>query len=236
MLILCDFDGTVTERDVTDLVWDDWISRSERERMVSEVLRNNWSMYQYIAYGYSHVRIAPERLLLELSERVRIRHGWTRFLTLVGVSNARLHIVSNGLDFYIRKYVPDWVPISCYSARFDETYRVELPPDCELDNRTEFKVNQVRQLIRDSGEEMVVYVGDGRADFEPALLCSRIFAVRESNLANTCRLHCINKVEFDSFDTVAECLALHSVAPPSKGSTPTKHFSETGETPPAVDR
>jgi 2,3-diketo-5-methylthio-1-phosphopentane phosphatase len=206
MLILCDFDGTITERDVTDLVWGAWIPPAERDRMVNEVVSGRWTMYQYIAHGYSFVSVAPDELLSQLNVQVQIRAGWRRFVGTTKASKAKLHIVSNGLDMYIRNFVPASIPVSCFSAQFDRFYRVRLPEGCDLSNGEEFKVNCVRQLIAESGNKRVVYVGDGRADFEPALLCHNIFAVRESRLALLCRAHSIAMVEFDSFDTVIDCL------------------------------
>ena len=170
MLILCDFDGTVTERDVTDLVWDPWIPRAERERMVGQVVQRNWTMYQYIAHGYGHVRSAPDQILSELDGRVAIRRGWQRFIACTSAAGANLHIVSNGLDFYIRQYVPASIQVACFSAHFDGSYRVELPAGCTLGDGEDFKVNRARKLIAEYGDRTVVYVGDGRADFEPALL------------------------------------------------------------------
>ncbi len=207
MLILCDFDGTITERDVTDIVWNTWIPQAERDRMVSEVAGGRWSMHHYIAHGYGFVREPPDTLRTQLKARVQIRPGWSRFLDVVKASKSRLHIVSNGLDLYIRDFVPGSVQVSCFCASFDGSYRVDLPEGCVLTNGEEFKVNRVRQLIAAHGKELVAYVGDGRADFEPALLCNLIFAVRESKLAYLCRSHSIATVEFDSFETVAACLS-----------------------------
>jgi len=208
MLILCDFDGTITERDVTDLVWNGWVPHAERKRMLSEVAGGRWSMHRYIAHGYGFVREPPDTLRTQLKSRVQIRRGWSRFLNVVHASKSRLHIVSNGLDLYIRDFVPEGIQISCFNARYDGCYQVDLPEGCVLSDGEEFKVNRVRQLIADNRRELVAYVGDGRADFEPALLCNLIFAVRESQLAYLCRSHSIATVEFDSFDTVAECLTI----------------------------
>lgn len=139
MLILCDFDGTVTDRDITDLVWDPWITRGERERMVSQVVQRNWTMYQYIAHGYGQVRVAPDQILSDLVGRVEIRHGWQRFVARSSAAGAKLHIVSNGLDFYIRQYVPASIQVSCFSARFDGSYRIDLPAGCTLEAGEDFR-------------------------------------------------------------------------------------------------
>jgi 2-hydroxy-3-keto-5-methylthiopentenyl-1-phosphate phosphatase len=208
MLILCDFDGTITERDVTDLVWNAWVPHAERNRMLSEVAGGRWSMHRYIAHGYGFVREPPDALRTQLRSRVQIRPGWPRLLDVVRTSKSRLHIVSNGLDLYIRDFVPASVQVSCFNARFDGSYQVDLPEGCVLLEGEEFKVNRVRQMIAGNGKELVAYIGDGRADFEPALLCNLIFAVRESQLAYLCRSHSIATVEFDSFETVAECLRI----------------------------
>ena len=206
MLILCDFDGTITERDATDTVWNGRIPQAKRDEMANNVLEGRWTMLEYIAHGYRFVRLSPTELLTELRATVQLRKGWDRFIAAVHGHHVKLHIVSNGLQFYIREYVPASVPVACYEAEFDGAYRVKLPPGFELSKGEEFKVKCVRELMAGYLRNQVVYIGDGRADFEPALLCQRIFAVRESRLARECRAHAIGTVEFDSFDTITECL------------------------------
>jgi 2-hydroxy-3-keto-5-methylthiopentenyl-1-phosphate phosphatase len=206
MLILCDFDGTVTERDVTDILWDRWIPQAERDRMVQEVMSGRWSMREYIAHGYGYVRDPPPSILNQLRNSVQLRSGWHKFLSAVKSAEAELQIISNGLDFYIREFIPEFVEVSCFNARFNGTYEVRLPEDCALSDGEEFKVGRVRQLIASRGNRPAAYVGDGRADFEPALLCNYIFAVRESRLALLCKANSIAMIEFDSFDTVTEYL------------------------------
>jgi phosphoserine phosphatase len=44
LLVLCDFDGTITEVDATDIVWSTRIDPHERGRMVNEVNQKRWNM------------------------------------------------------------------------------------------------------------------------------------------------------------------------------------------------
>jgi 2-hydroxy-3-keto-5-methylthiopentenyl-1-phosphate phosphatase len=204
MLILCDFDGTITEVDVTDLLWKGRIPPVERKRMVDEVDNGHWTMHEYIAHGYSFVPEAPRILLDELRSEVRFRAGFADFLQVIQASNNQLQIVSNGLDFYIREFLPEPTPIMSFVARFDGRYRVELPQGCVLLPGEEFKVNRVRHLIAELSFDQVVYIGDGRADFAPSLFCDTVFAVRDSRLAQLRESYGLSSIEFDTFDTVTD--------------------------------
>jgi 2-hydroxy-3-keto-5-methylthiopentenyl-1-phosphate phosphatase len=206
MLILCDFDGTITEVDVTDLLWKGRITAVERKRMVDEVNNGHWTMHEYIAHGYSFVSEAPSVLLDKLKSEVSIRAGWTDFLQVVQASNHQLRIVSNGLDFYIREFLPKSTPISSFIARFNDRYYVDLPRGCVLLPGEEFKVNRVRQLVSDQSLDQTVYIGDGRADFAPSLFCDTVFAVRDSHLARLRESYGLSSIEFDTFDTVTDFL------------------------------
>ena len=206
MLIFCDFDGTITEVDVTELLWKGRIPAVERKRMVDEVNNGHWTMHQYIAHGYSFVPEAPTLLLDRLKSQVRIRAGWTDFLQVVQASNNQLHIVSNGLDFYIREFLPESTPISSFIARFNGRYDVDLPRGCVLLPGEEFKINRVRRLIADQSFELTVYIGDGRADFAPSLFCDTVFAVRDSRLAQLRASHGLSSIEFDTFEPVTDFL------------------------------
>jgi len=206
MLILCDFDGTITEVDVTDLLWKGRIPAVERKRMVDEVNNGHWTMHEYIAHGYSFIPEAPSLLLDKLRNEIRIRSGWTDFLHVVQASNDQLRIVSNGLDFYIREFLPKSTPISSFIARFNGRYYVDLPRGCVLLPGEEFKVNRVRQLVADQTLAQTVYIGDGRADFAPSLFCDTVFAVRDSRLAQLRESYGLTSIEFDTFETVTDFL------------------------------
>lgn len=219
MLILCDFDGTITEVDVTDLLWSGCVSPTERERMVAEVNCGNWSMHQYIAHGYGFVREQPSHIVADLRERVRLRNGWSEFVHSLDPTSDPLCIVSNGLGFYIREFVPAAIPIMSFEARFNGRYHVELPKGCVLLPGEEFKVNRARQLMADSGQRHVVYIGDGRADFAPSMFCDTVFAVRGSQLAHLRENYSLPTFEFDTFDTITQFVLsassqrLHQPAP-----------------------
>lgn len=187
--------------------------------MVNEVTSGRWSMHEYIAHGYAFVREAPGDLLNQLRSQVRLRAGWCDLIQTLKASNDRLHVVSNGLDFYIREFLPDSIPLTSFVARYDGRYHIDLPRGCALLPGEEFKVNRVRQLAADGEFGQLVYVGDGRADFAPSLFCNVVCAVRGSRLAQMRQRHSLPTVEFDSFDTVAELVLRHHRQAPTPDPT-----------------
>jgi len=199
MLILCDFDGTVTERDVTDLVWDGAVPRGERRQMVDRVTSGQWTMHEYIAHGYSYVEESPSCILSELVQKVRIRSGFSEFVEVVRSRGDHFHIVSNGLDFYIRALLPRNVEYSCFVGTFDGKYQVALPEGVTLRSGEDWKTHRVSELRCLHAGQTTIYIGDGRADFGPALLCDQVYAVRDSRLALMCREALRPVKEFERF-------------------------------------
>jgi HAD superfamily phosphoserine phosphatase-like hydrolase len=202
MLVIIDFDGTITERDLTDLVWDDYLPAEERRAMVEAVTARRITMVEFIGRGYAWVPKPPGELVRELAARVRIRRGFVELVERARASGWTLEIVSCGLDFYIREFLPTDVHFQSFVARHDGSYRVELPAGVSLEPGEEYKPRCVRSLRRAHPAEMAVYVGDGRADFEPATLCDRILAVRGSRLARFCQSAGTAFTPFDTFDEV----------------------------------
>jgi HAD superfamily phosphoserine phosphatase-like hydrolase len=206
MLVIIDFDGTITERDLTDLVWDDYLPAEERREMVEAVTARRITMVEFMGRGYAWVPKPPAELIRELTPRVRIRQGFGELVVRAQASGWTLEIVSCGLDFYIREFLPKGVHFQSLVARHDGSYRVELAPGLVLEPGEEYKAHCVRALRQARPADRAVYVGDGRADFEPAQLCDRILAVRGSRLARLCEGAGVAFTPFDMFDEVTAAI------------------------------
>jgi 2-hydroxy-3-keto-5-methylthiopentenyl-1-phosphate phosphatase len=207
-IVVCDFDGTITVEDVTDMIWEAHLPYSWREVLLPASLAGRVTALEHIAHGYADVHQPPERLLADVLPRVHLRPGFESFVALCRARGWPLEVVSHGLAFYIEKLLPPGVSLTSFAGAFEAgRWRVTLPPGVELPPGGDFKIHVVEGLRARHPGRPIAYVGDGRLDFPAARTCERICAVRDSPLATLCRRSALPCFEFESFDQVSETLA-----------------------------
>jgi 2-hydroxy-3-keto-5-methylthiopentenyl-1-phosphate phosphatase len=207
-LIFCDFDGTITNRDIIDLIWTacigpDWIDeifpRSDRGTAVSMVER--------IDLGFRRVSFTPDQIFERMAATIHLRDGFSEFVRTAGHEQWNLRVLSCGLEVYIEKLLPAGIPCDCFIGEFDGTWRVHLPPGVELSPGEDWKPHMLKKRAALHPGARLVYIGDGQSDFDPARLCDVVFAVHGSRLARLCRSHGVACTEFSHFEDVAKQLA-----------------------------
>lgn len=206
MLILCDFDGTITEQDVTNLIWDRYIPFDWRKELLPAYLQGTTSPVDVMVAGYKPIS-APAREMIEyVRPRVALRSG---FLSLFEDCNAkgwRFFVLSCGLDFYIRPFLPPEMKFFSLTAELNGTWHVKLPPGTVLRAGEDFKVNVLLDLKKRNPGRATVFIGDGLNDLPVAREADRVFAVKGSTLARMCRQERIAATEFTSFGEVVRSL------------------------------
>jgi 2-hydroxy-3-keto-5-methylthiopentenyl-1-phosphate phosphatase len=205
-LIFCDFDGTITDRDITDLIWTDHLGPDWPHEIFPPQDRGKISMVERIGVGYARVKCPPDRLLEQIEGRIHIRSGFADFVRTVAERKWHLRILSCGLHFYIEKFLPAGIPCDCFTGRFDGTWRVLLPRGVRLAPGEDFKLHMLEKRAARCPGARLVYIGDGRSDFEPAKRCDLVFAVRASKLARLCDRERIACTEFSRFEDVTLAL------------------------------
>ena len=189
-LVQCDFDGTVTIGDVSYLLLDAFASGDwrywEKQYAAGEI-----SVGRFNTEVFSMVTADRQTMLDYIKGKVTIRPGFDEFVALYRRRGFRLVIVSNGLEFYIKQVMED-IGMPDLETHAAETYfypgglRVEYTsPDstvADIGPKGAFA-----NLFLSDGYR-VVYIGDGRSDFEPARQCHTIFAAADGgNLLSLCR-------------------------------------------------
>jgi len=206
LLILCDFDGTITLQDVTNLIWDHFIGPSWRDDLLSSYKRGHISHLKIMVDGYKLVRAPRQTLLDFVRPQVRFRAGFEALRARCDAMHWPLAVVSGGLDFYIEDFLPKGIPFYSYKAVLNEHWEVSDPPDIKKDEAEDFKVHVMRLLKKQHRKEKVVFIGDGRNDFPVAKLADRVFAVKGSTLARLCGERGVACEEFEDFETLAKSL------------------------------
>lgn len=213
MLIICDFDGTVTARDTNSALArrfaPDAFSRVEgllatREMSLREVLSTEFAGF--------HVGLEA---VLEEALRIPFRAGFASFLDAAERADAQVVLLSSGFREIIepmleRDGLHGRVPLLANGIAFSEqggtiTWR-ELPT-CELCDEPckRHDVAMLREAHAAAGED-VVFVGDGFSDRCGAETADRVFA--RDSLARYLDERALPYEAWDDFDDVSRALGL----------------------------
>ncbi|WP_437930712.1 HAD-IB family phosphatase [Sorangium sp. So ce291] len=207
MLILSDFDGTITSDDLTNRIWDAHLRYDWRKVLLSPAGGGQLTAIELLQRGYADVERSPVELLDELRPHAALRPGFEELLALCARRGWVFHVISHGLPFYIREFLPPGTPFSCFDAAFDDgRWRVSVPEAVPLGPGDDFKIRVLEQLKAATGETATVYIGDGRLDYPAARRSDRVFAVRGSALDGLCARDGVPRTPFDSFTEI--CAAL----------------------------
>jgi len=202
MLILCDFDGTITLEDVTNCIWDHYHGPEWREWLLPDYRAGKTTTLQVMAAGFKPIR-APLAEMLTIAERHKtLRTGFHAFAAECRRKNWPLYIVSCGLDVYIREFLPAGIPIISYEAELKDGWDVRLPADVSLAPGGDFKIHALERLRKLHPNLPTVFIGDGRNDFPVSQQCERVFAKTGSTLERLRREAQLPTVGFETFEKI----------------------------------
>ncbi len=200
-MVLCDFDGTITELDTAEYVLSkfaqgDWKSADKRfetgEITLEEALKQEFSL----------VRATKRQILDELDKVVTFRPGFEEFAEYCRSQHLPLMIVSAGLDFVIKHYLrlKGWAGLAeTYTAKTkltEEGIQFTFPKAID-DESVNFKHDLARRLKSEG--KRIVYIGDGAGDHAAAQEANVFFVVKGSRLERLCRMNdddCMSITDF----------------------------------------
>jgi 2-hydroxy-3-keto-5-methylthiopentenyl-1-phosphate phosphatase len=187
MIIVSDFDGTLTIDDVTTLFWDAHLPYDWRRELLPDTYAGKLTPLEMIARGYGDVGLPAEALLAQARAHTRLRPGLTELVDFCRARGWPFVVVSHGLTFYIQDLLPPGIRTVAFTGAFDgRAWRVSLPDGMLLSPGEDFKSHVVADLRRQHPGRPTVYLGDGRLDLLAAETCDEVFAVRGSKLEDLC--------------------------------------------------
>ncbi len=205
MIVVSDFDGTLTVDDVTTLFWDHHLPYDWRAKLLPDTYAGAVSPLEMIARGYGDITHGQDLLLAEARAHTRMRPGLAALDAFCRARGWPFVVVSHGLTFYIQDLLPPGIRFVAFLGAFDgRGWHVSLPPGMLLPPGTDFKSQVVAELRRQHPGHPTVYLGDGRLDLLAAETCDQVFAVRDSKLAELCP----RARPFDRLDEVVAALEL----------------------------
>ena len=205
-LFQCDFDGTITPKDISFMMLDAFGTRNWRELLV-QYREGKITVAQFNSRAVSTIKADEPTLVRFVRDKARLRPGFQNLLDYCHRQGFKFVIVSNGLDFYIKTILND------VGAGDIEVFAA----------KTSFGPNKVRaQYLSPRGEPLedgfkeaylssfqengyrVIYAGNGFSDIAPARKAYRVFATDE--LLTACNEMNITCVPFNDFHDVLKNL------------------------------
>jgi 2-hydroxy-3-keto-5-methylthiopentenyl-1-phosphate phosphatase len=205
LALQCDFDGTITEEDVSFLLLDTFVGEGWRD-ILRKYMGGQMPVGAFNREVFGMIK-ADEQTQLDVifnSDRVKIRPGLKELVDYCETQGHRFLIVSNGLTFYIKALLGslglDHVDV--YAARnvfhpagMDVSYIGPEGNEMEVG----FKEAYTNQLIKDGYS--VAYAGNGVSDIYPARLAVKVFAT--GDLPKKCREE---NLEYTHFEDLYEII------------------------------
>jgi 2-hydroxy-3-keto-5-methylthiopentenyl-1-phosphate phosphatase len=205
-LVQCDFDGTVTIKDMSFLLLDEFAGPAWRE-LDEQYVTGKITVGRFNEFAFGMVKASRKEMLDYLAAHTRLRPGFREMAEFCRRKDIRLVIVSNGLDFYIQQILDNAglrdieyhaAETSFSPGKIDVRY--VSPQGKVLDSA--FKESYLSMFL-DQGYR-VAYIGDGRSDYPPARKSHRVFAT--GTLLKLCQSDGISCVSFQDFSDIMSSL------------------------------
>jgi 2-hydroxy-3-keto-5-methylthiopentenyl-1-phosphate phosphatase len=199
ILVQCDFDGTVTYKDVSFLLLDAFVG-FEWHNYLEQYQDGKISVGEFSRLSFGMVKASREEMLAYIKDRTRIRQGFLQFVQTCRQKDYRFVIVSNGLDFYIDEILKGLglsdVEYHAAETNFNPAglkVRYVSHEGKELDS--DFKLSYVQKFTNEG--HRLIYIGDGNSDFVPAQKAQHVFAT--DSLLRRCNHHEFPCNSFENF-------------------------------------
>jgi 2-hydroxy-3-keto-5-methylthiopentenyl-1-phosphate phosphatase len=208
MIIQIDFDGTITEDDVSFVLLDTF-AEGDWRKLFQQYRENKISVGDFNTRAFAMVKASSEELLKVARDKVRLREGLHNLVAYCQERGFRLVIVSNGLDFYIKSILEDVglgnIEVHAARTRFNaDGLEVQyIGPEGNPLNRG-FKEAYTKLFLKQGYQ--VAYVGNGPSDIFPASLAQHVFA--RDGLLESCREKKLKCKPFGDLNDVVRGLKL----------------------------
>jgi 2-hydroxy-3-keto-5-methylthiopentenyl-1-phosphate phosphatase len=205
ILVQCDFDGTVTEKDTSFFLLDTF-AQGDWRRLLREYKEHRISVGEFNTRAFAMVKADKPTLLGALKGEVKVRAGFYELVNYCLEKGFRLVIVSNGLDFYIKAILKD---LRLKNIEMHAAQAVFHPGGMKVHyvgpdgKRLEDGVKEVytKSFLRLG--YTVIYVGNGDSDVAPAKYAHHVFAT--GDLLAYCKENNLKYKPFENFiDVVRE--------------------------------
>lgn len=205
--VLCDFDGTISEKDVTDTLLNHFGNEKcalFEQQWQEGIIGSRECMHQQIANMQ-----ASQAELDSVLAQIKIDPTFSEFISFAQSRNLNVHIVSDGLDYAIqsilKRYNLNFLPVFANRLLHNQQqgWALDFPyaNDHCLKASGNCKCQHRRKL---TGFQKIFYVGDGTSDFCVADKVDMVFA--KDKLIDFCQQQRIAYYPIKNFGDVTAIL------------------------------
>jgi len=202
-LVVCDFDGTITERDTLDQMCERFAPPGVYEQAEEDLVTRSMTLREVLRFEFEPIRGDHDAIVAETVGFTTVRPGFASFVRAARDAGNRVVVVSSGFRDVIlpvleREGVGD-LEVIAHDIRFSpegSTVIFRHGEPCEICGE-ECK----RSVIRDLGHEgPLAYIGDGYSDRCAAETADLRFAI--GSLAGHLDRKGLGYQSFTDFDDV----------------------------------
>lgn len=205
LCILCDFDGTITEKDglytfIASYAKDGW---EDIEQLWTE---GKISSKECLIEEFKLVPDLSEELIAQFIKTISIDESFVSFYEKIKNLNIDFFVVSDGIDYFINKilsrYGLDDIKIISNHGEFKgEFFEITFPNDSGdcINNAGTCKCKVLSGLKEKY--EKIVYIGDGVSDYCVADKANVLYA--KSRLLNYCKENKIDYIPYNTFNDIS---------------------------------
>jgi 2-hydroxy-3-keto-5-methylthiopentenyl-1-phosphate phosphatase len=222
--IVCDFDGTLTTRDIGAGLARRFADPKLREPLSQKLSRQEISLHELQSRVWPGVKITPVELNEFLISQVELRRGVVEFLEFCKKQRLPFYLVSGGFDFYIlptlklqqlHPYISESNTCANQGALSKNGLRVQFPhrhPSCNYCSNC--KGHFIRELRKqpEFSTTKIIGIGDGISDRCMAREVDQLFACRD--LQRFCDKNNLAYTAFEDFHTIQQTIGRFSLDKP----------------------
>ncbi len=176
--LVCDFDGTISLKDVGDVILTHFKAVTKQE--IKNSYNSDVDMAKWMKNTFMRLNTTPEEIEKHLLKTILIRKGFKDIIKFCDKNKIPLEIVSGGLDLYSRPLFKKWnLQVKSFfgKATFVKTgYKISYPylKDCSLDD---FKKARVK--FHQTKNRKVIFCGDATTDLKAAMIADKVYATKK---------------------------------------------------------
>ena len=207
MIIVSDFDGTITKTDTLSKFLEDYADPKWLD------IENDWREGKFgsqecLVKQFALVPNLTSELIDNFLDTMEIDEGFIPFALRAKKNGIPIVILSDGLDYFINKILEknkiDFVNVitnhAYFGGKYNTDFIIEFPNDSKhcSNNAGTCKCKVVKNLKK--RYKKVVYIGDGASDFcvskEPDIVYAK------SGLAEYCKRNNLKHIEFKNYSDI----------------------------------
>ncbi len=207
MIVFCDFDGTITVKDVGAEFFNNLMTE-QRPDVLEDWFNGKINSKECLTIQCSYVK-ATKKEIDSLLDKLEIDKTFLNFYKELKKNNIKLIILSDGLDYYIRRVLKNYNldDIEIYSNKLilydNNKVKPQFPyysPECS--NFANCKGMQIKKLK--SNSKISVFIGDAYSDRCAVESADVIFA--KEDFYKYCREQKVTCFNFNNFDDILKVL------------------------------